>query len=165
MLAFAAPRARLLCNSFRWRGIVRQLRERGAGRREAGCFLLGVIRGPYRCVREAVYYDDVDPGCLDAGGIDFDGVKMAVVWQRCRDRRLSVVADVHTHPGAPIQSTIDEQNPAMSLPGHIGIIVPNFAARCTAPSGLGIYQYQGAKCWKHIPPETANDYFYMRWWL
>src|SRR5437763_809190 len=82
-----------------WVRLVWNLHRRGQGRRESGAFLLGV-RGEGRDkVKAFALYDDLDPHALDTGIVVFRGGGYAALWNLCRQRRLAVVGDVHTHPG------------------------------------------------------------------
>jgi len=141
-------RPRLAVNSTLWQRGVSELRKRSAGVRESGAFLLGRNDGGRRIVEEFLYYDDIDPGCLDDGYINFDGRKLGLVWKRCRETGCALVADVHTHPRGYGQSGIDKENPMHPQKGHIGLIIPFYAQRESTPGRIGIYEYFGAFDWK-----------------
>lgn len=99
-------------------------------------------------------YDDIDPDAL-RGWIEFDGSKMDTVWKRCEADGLSVVADVHTHPGGYGQSDIDQANPMMPLVGHVALIIPRFAVRCFSPPEIGVYEFRGPGSWRdHSGPQN-----------
>ena len=53
----------------------------------------------------------------------------ATLWDICKRRGLTVVADVHVHPGGAGQSDSDRDHPMISRAGHIALILPDFAAR------------------------------------
>ena len=145
--AFAAPRHKLACPRSIWLPALDELARRGGGRRESGAFLLGRVVGDRREVRRVVYYDDLDPHCLDHGIITFDGSGFAKLWKICRESRLDVVADVHTHKGRARQSPTDRDNPMMAHPGHIAIILPNYARGRPAAQEIGLYIYKGSFTW------------------
>lgn len=140
------PPRRLNCQRSLWREILRLLRERGGGVRESGGFLLGREAGASRTVEAFLPYDDVDPNAL-RGIILFDGSRMDVVWERCRRLGLRVIADVHTHPGSCGQSSVDQENPMIPEPGHLALIVPNFADREYLPGEIGIFEFRGRAGW------------------
>jgi proteasome lid subunit RPN8/RPN11 len=144
--ALLFPRRRLNCPHRLWTQLSRELHERGRGSRESGAFLLGRRDGQASSVKSYLLYDDIDPNCL-TGGILFDGSHMDLVWKECRDRQLEVVADVHTHPGGYGQSGIDRANPMIPEPGHIALIIPNFANRIFKPGEIGIYEFRGRGHW------------------
>src|SRR5512140_623886 len=87
-----APEHRLSCPAKLWAAGLKELRRRGGGRRESGAFLLGTEERGSRRVHRFVYYDDLDPRCLDRGIVVFDGSGYGPLWQMCRETELSVVA-------------------------------------------------------------------------
>src|SRR5437868_6371979 len=95
--ACVAPDHRLSCSALLWRRAIAELGRRSGGRRESGAFLLGERRGERRRISRVAYYDDLDPSCLDQGIVEFDGAGYGPLWRLCRESRLDVLADVHTH--------------------------------------------------------------------
>jgi len=162
--AFVAPEHRLCCSSRTWRGIVGELERRGGRRHEAGVFLLGIDQAGRKQVREVVFYDDLDPKAYHTGVCVLHGDAFAKLWAICREKNLTVVADVHTHPGAAFQSSSDRTNPMVARPGHIAIIIPDFA-RWPIPLGrLGVYEYRGDHEWFDRGGGNADSYFYRGLW-
>lgn len=142
-----APQPSLRIAAPLWRELLEQLRERGGGVRESGAFLLGTGTGPARVATRIVLYDDLDPDCLNEGYVHFDGRHYSQLWEICGAESLSVVADVHTHPHGPEQSPSDRMHPMVSIPGHIALIVPNYAQPPVAVSDVGVYIYRGRHRW------------------
>lgn len=132
-----------------WVRLVRNLRRRGAGRRESGAFLLGVRSGSLDKVTAYACYDDLDPLALDSGIVVMDGRGFAALWKVCRQRRLEVLGDVHTHRGpGPRQSEADRTNPMISEPGHMAFILPHFAGTWGWKfHDVAIYEYAGNYRW------------------
>lgn len=159
-----APEHRLSCPSALWREGLTELRRRTERRHESGAFLLGRRDGDRRTVTRFAYYDDLDPHSLDSGIVIFDGAGYGPLWQLCRDTGLTVVADVHTHPGSEGQSHSDRDNPMIAKPGHIAIIVPNFAECVFKPAQVGIYEYEGEHRWRNRSGRTADKFFYVGFW-
>lgn len=162
--AFAAPEHRLSCPRALWRAGLAELARRGGGEHESGAFLVGVRRGARCEVRRFVYYDDLDPRCLDTGIVVFDGAGYGPLWRLCRETGLEVVADVHTHPHAARQSRADREHPMVATPGHFALIVPEFARREPALPTLGIYEYRGAHRWTDHSGAAAHRVFYTGRW-
>lgn len=162
--AWLAPDHRLSCSTSRWKRIVRELERRGERRHEAGAFLLGMERYSRFEVRDTIYYDDLDPLAYDSGVCVLHGDAFSRLWEICRQKHLTVVADVHTHPGSAFQSPTDKANPMVARRGHIAIIVPNFAAWPISPGRLGIYEYGGQHEWTDRSPPKTNCYFYTGFW-
>ncbi|HGO6073382.1 TPA: hypothetical protein ACK3Q6_004978 [Burkholderia cepacia] len=106
-------------------------------------------------------YDDLDPHALDSGYVHIDGCHMGLLWALCREQGVSVVADIHTHPRGYGQSDTDRQNPMVAVRGHIGIIVPEFAARTVSRQNLGIYVYHGAHRWEEVGERRNRKFLYI----
>lgn len=146
-----APRHELSCPILVWWKLLDQLRERGQYcSRESGAFLLGTRDGAQARIVDFVLYDDLDPHALDSGIVRFDGRHFGKLWEICKQRELTVVADVHVHPGSALQSASDQNHPMISRSGHIALIIPDFARTPTSISALGIYRYLGAKQWATV---------------
>lgn len=141
----------LAISAFLWRELLQGLRARGGGSRESGAFLLGAV-GEQRRVSVIVFYDEIDPAAFDTGIIQIDGGCMADLWRICRERGLVVVADVHTHPGGAGQSESDRLHPIIAEPGHVALIVPNFAMEPVNLWEVGLYRYLGAFRWDRRRP-------------
>lgn len=132
-----------------WSQLLDGLRARGRGVRESGAFLLGPPDRPRR-VSSIVFYDQIDPHVFDTGIIVIDGACMADLWAVCRRSGLAVVADVHTHPGGALQSESDRRHPMIAEPGHIAIIIPDFAAEPVQMNTIGLYRYRGNFDWDRL---------------
>jgi proteasome lid subunit RPN8/RPN11 len=141
------PQLRLSIAAPLWEELLEKLRERGGGMRESGAFLLGEGAGLQRVVKRFVLYDDLDPECLDEGYVRFDGRHYGRLWEICAAQSQSVVGDVHTHPFGPAQSHSDMTHPMVSIPGHIALIVPNYARAPVKATDVGLYVYLGRYRW------------------
>lgn len=130
-----------------WSQLIRDLARTGEGRKESGAFLLGQLT-PERKVTEYLLYSDVAPDSQHVDYVLLRGRHMARVWDECENKRLKVVADVHTHPGAPFQSRSDRANPIISVSGHIALIVPNFATGDATPYSVGFHEFLGDGKWE-----------------
>jgi proteasome lid subunit RPN8/RPN11 len=133
-----------------WASVIRDLRQRGGGVRESGAFLLGRFdRDPAR-VTSYICYDDVDPAAYQNGAIAFHASGCAALWQHCREKKLQLLIDVHTHPTADIrQSGIDVRHPMMPVTSHTSMIVPFFAnTPWWSLKHIGVYEYLGGFKWR-----------------
>jgi hypothetical protein len=157
-----APRHKLSCSWLLWRGLLTGLRQRGRHySRESGAFLLGRRSGNRVRILQFVLYDDLDPHCLDTGIVRFDGRHFGKLWDLCKRRDLTVVADVHTHPGCSGQSDSDRAHPMISRAGHLALIMPRFAAPPIRLCEIGIYRYEGAKQWSSVPDEDRRAFLHI----
>jgi hypothetical protein len=137
-----------------WSGLLTELHRRGGGVRESGAFLLARRQpGGSPATSEVIaiaYYDDLDAHCL-TGGISLAGSAYDVLWSRCRNDGLRVVADVHTHPGSWVQqSHIDRANPMMAQAGHVALIIGRYALPDSGEAAIGMYRYLGDRAWESV---------------
>ncbi|MER8674602.1 hypothetical protein [Mesorhizobium sp. M0037] len=156
-----APRRELSCSWLFWRRLTRKLRERGRDEtRESGAFLIGYIEaaGAARII-DFVLYDDLDPQSLDTGIVRFDGKYFGQLWALCRQRKLTVIGDVHVHPGDSGQSRSDRAYPMVSQAGHLALILPRFARAPIAHEEIGIYRYLGGGEWLTVPRGQRREFF------
>lgn len=157
-----APQHELSCSWFVWRRLKAKLRERGRRcRGESGAFLLGHREGESTRIVDFVLYDDLDPYALDSGIVRFDGRYFSDLWAICNSRGLTVVADVHVHPGQSGQSDSDRNHPMISQAGHIALILPRFATGAQPRRGIGIYRYLGGKKWETVQPSARRQFFHI----
>lgn len=162
--AFVAPKCRLSCSRGRWRGIVTELARRGQDSHESGVFLLGIEQAGCKKVLDSVFYDDLDPEAYETGVCVLQGDAFAKLWAICREKNLTVVADVHTHGGKAFQSGSDKTNPMVAREGHIAIILPDFARSPISLGRIGIYEYDGDHAWFDRGGVNAHRYFYIGLW-
>jgi len=159
-----APNHILTCSKILWNSGLYEIKRRGNGQRESGAFLLGNEKNGVRQIRRFIYYNDLDPHCLDQGYVRFNGTAYGQLWKICEASNLRVVGDIHTHPGVAFQSSSDRQNPMIAIKGHIALIVPHFASQIARPEELGIYEYLGEHRWKNHSGKNAAVLFYIGIW-
>jgi hypothetical protein len=162
--ALLAPSHQISCSREQWDQILAGLQLRTEGYHESGAFLLGRKVNGRREVVEALYYDKLDPDAYSTGVCVLRSDAFAQLWKICRERDLTVVGDVHTHPEAAFQSYQDRTNPMVARFGHIAIIVPRYAKPPHELSKMGIYEYAGEHAWHDRSGETARKFFYTGYW-
>ncbi len=162
--AFVAPNHQMSCSWRLWDVVTHELERRGERVHEAGAFLLGRARGERHEITAAVFYDDLDPLAYSTGVCVLHAPAFAKLWSLCREHELTVVADVHTHGGRAIQSHSDRKNPMVARAGHIGVILPDFAATPICWDEVGIYEYQGNHQWLDRSPRVRPGFFYTGLW-
>jgi proteasome lid subunit RPN8/RPN11 len=156
--------ARIRFHKTDWRELITELASRGQGRRESGAFLLATRGDTSGRVSRVVYYDDLDPDCLQ-GSIQFNGFGFTALWDICVDEGFDLIADVHTHPSAIVaQSGTDRHHPMYPRPGHIALIVPNFAAAPVTAHQVGVHEYLGEEGWQSHFKRHAKRLLYIGRW-
>jgi proteasome lid subunit RPN8/RPN11 len=133
-----------------WLDGLAELCRRGGMKHEAGAFLLGTQDGGRRVGTKWVFYDDLDPHAYATGICILHADAFDRLWRLCREAGLTVVADIHTHPGSPQQSSSDRANPMVALAGHLALIVPNYAQGPHWRHRLGVYRYEGSHKWTDL---------------
>lgn len=161
--ALTGQRPKLICSAALWTYGLNELHRRTGERRESGAFLLGTEDNSVRTIRQFLFYDDVDPTCFSRGIVEFNGGRFGEVWKICRDSKMTVVADVHVHPGGYAQSHSDQHNPMIAEAGHIALIIPNFSRHEYRPGNIGIYEYLGARQWQDHSAQ-GERMFHVGWW-
>lgn len=164
MWGFSRRQARLRVRKVDWNQLIGELARRGEGRRESGAFLLAARDDTSGRVERIVYYDDLDPDCLQ-GAIVFSGFGFSALWDICIDEGFTLVADVHTHPGRSVrQSSTDREHPMYARSGHVGLIVPSFARGRIRARDVGFHEYLGDTGWKSSFGKTAERLLYIGKW-
>ena len=133
-----------------WMSLVGELHKRGRGRRESGAFLAARRGDLSRRIERFICYDDLDPHALDDGFVTLHGEGMSKLWELCKRDSLTVLADVHTHPGRDTrQSAIDRQYPMVPMAGHLALILPNFGHTSRwSLEGVGVHVFEGDGRWR-----------------
>ena len=162
--ALVAPSHRISLPASLWRRLSTGLERRGENRHEAGAFLLGVRHGERCEVVDVVFYDDLDADAYSTGVCVLHAPAFAHLWNVCREHKLTVIGDVHTHPGLAHQSSVDRTNPMVARVGHVAIIVPNFAASPIDIGQLGIYEYRGNHRWFDRSARNGGRFLYVGTW-
>ena len=147
---------RLEAKATTWQALVDDLRKRGNGRRESGAFLLGHSDDTRRIFLTWIAYDDLDNKALSKGYVQLCTSAFTKLWAICAELQMEVVADVHTHPRNPRQSISDREHPMISIPGHMAIIVPNFAQSVVNPHDVSVNFYHGAMQWESFFEREAG---------
>lgn len=158
-------KTRIEFSRYTWLQCMSQLKLKTEGGHESGCFVLGITQGHIRRATRCVYYDELDPKAYSSGVCILEGDAFTKLWEICRSEKLSVVADVHTHPHAAFQSESDRTNPMIARQGHLAIIIPNFASGWIWRHHLGLYRYEGDHRWVNLSGWQARRYLKVKWSL
>ena len=131
-----------------WIELTHELGRRTEGSHESGVFLLGSKTEGARHATTLIYYDELDPMAYASGVCILHAGAFVLLWERCRDLQLSVVADVHVHPFGAGQSRSDRENPMVARAGHLALIIPYMARLPIERAAVGLYEYLGDHQWR-----------------
>lgn len=70
--------------------------------------------------------------------------------------RLTLIAQLHSHPGEAYQSDTDDEFPIATTEGSLSIVVPNFARGPLDPSSWAVYRLQPGG-WIRLHERNASD--------
>jgi len=130
-----------------WVAVMDELKRRGERVRETGAFLLAKRGLEELIVADWISYDDLEPGASHRGFVSLGPNAFSLLWAICDRRGVQVIADVHTHPKGPGQSSSDRAFPMVSLPGHIALIVPRYGHGTITPKDVSFNVYLGDGKW------------------
>lgn len=150
----------LLISSGLWHRLLTDLHQRTEECHESGAFMLGNKDGHGRRVEHVVYYDELDPNAYQSGVVVMHAASFGLLWDLCRTRKLSVVADVHVHPEGAWQSYADRDNPMIAQRGHLALIVPDYARPPVHLNTLGFFEYLGGHRWRNLGGRHISHFFH-----
>jgi hypothetical protein len=82
---------------------------------------------------------------------ELSAATMAAVVSRLDDLDLVALAQIHSHPREAYLSSVDEQRPALAVPGFLSIVIPNFGFVDVADVGIwAAYEYKGREDWHEL---------------
>lgn len=115
------------------------LRERGALGVEGVALWAGTRNGSVFDVREGVIPAQTayrtDTGLLY--WVDSDELHRVNLW--LHEHALTLVAQVHSHPGAAYHSDTDDAYPIVTKLGSLSVVVPDFARRAFRLADIAVY--------------------------
>lgn len=125
------------------------LQQRGRGARETACVWLGDQDREREVAREVIFLDDL-PGTVGRRlqhRTSREAVRILI--DRARELGLTIVGDVHTHPGLWVDlSDVDRAHPIEYRIGLLALVFPAFAKGPPRFEGIGVHEYLGSCEWK-----------------
>jgi len=161
-IAATMPVQKLRIPKVLWVALVTHLRVRGERIAESGAFILGTETKGLREASRFVPYEALDPDSEHGGHLTMSPDGYAKLWKICEQGKLTVVADVHTHPMGSRQSSIDMRSPMIALPGHFALIVGNFAQGQIKARDIGVHIYLGGHKWDAYYGVSHSKYLEIR---
>lgn len=140
-----------------WSETIEGLRKRSKGR-EAACIWGGYRRPGVQEVKEVFFLDDLVGVKGFARRHNVPRVALDQLFEMLRDKKLSIIADLHTHPGAWVGlSPVDMSHPLEYRIGMIMAVIPYYAAMSIGLGNIGVHEYHGSGRWRKLPPQKVKE--------
>lgn len=141
-----------------WTRTWTRLRAHGDGQREAACIWAGDSSDHEERVTDVIFLDDL-PG-VEAFALQHRTTRKATeaLFTQLRDKKLSIIADVHTHPADWVElSWIDRAHPIEYRPGLTAIVLPHYATSSPNLETIGVHVYLGDGQWRQLDGDEAKS--------
>jgi proteasome lid subunit RPN8/RPN11 len=144
------------------RAVVEQTLEylQEAGRRESECVVLWLAHRSTDDTLVIEAYRPEQTAALDRFVIPSDS--MRALMRHLREHRLSLLAQVHSHPGEAFHSWIDDREAIVRHEGALSIVAPYFARSLAADSfaeACASFRLTASDRWDTIPSSELGTYF------
>lgn len=134
-------------------GTIRHLRLSAQISCEAVCHWLGSHRGQFAEVNTLW----MPVFTATAVSYDIGSLEMLRLKQELDRRGLSLLAQVHSHPGSAFHSSRDDLTAASPWPGFISIVVPNFGRLSSSfLDSVECFELLGDCKWNHWNPKEKR---------
>ncbi|TIQ37179.1 MAG: hypothetical protein E5X48_07400 [Mesorhizobium sp.] len=90
----------------------------------------------------------------------FDRQSMQMLFAHLREKRLRVLAQVHSHPGRAFHSEADDEWAIVRHAGALSLVLPRFAQEATVDNFFGLaatYVLSTENEWKEVPGATLLE--------
>lgn len=90
----------------------------------------------------------------------FDGQSMQMLFAHLREKRLRVLAQVHSHPGRAFHSEADDEWAIVRHVGALSLVLPRFAQEATVGNFLSLaatYVLSFGNYWEEAPGATVLE--------
>lgn len=86
-----------------------------------------------------------------------DGDEMFRLGELLHASGLSLIAQIHSHPGEAYHSETDDAYPIVTKAGAISIVVPDFASAPFTIENWAVYMLSKSGEWKKLPKEKIRN--------
>ena len=139
-----------------WTETIDGLRKRSKGR-EAACIWAGSRRSGVQEVKKVFFLDDLVgvKGFARRHNVSRNAINQ--LFEMLRDKKLSIIADLHTHPGTWVGlSEVDMSHPLEYRIGIIMAVIPYYAAVPIEIENIGVHEYCGNGRWRQLLPQEVK---------
>lgn len=109
---------------------------------------------PVKLAYEPIHTADIDYFHIPPEG-------MRALMKQLGDHDVSVLAQVHTHPGAAFHSEADDKWAIVRHKGALSLVLPNFARNIRPVNFLphaAVFSLTAANEWVEVPPRFVGDW-------
>jgi proteasome lid subunit RPN8/RPN11 len=125
---------------------------------EAVCFWLGRSGAPDAASVSELWIPEFTATPVS---YDIHPLQMLRLKAHLDEAHLSVLVQVHSHPGAAFHSSRDDRNAASPWPGFISIVIPDHGHICNGFWECAeVYELLGGAKWKHLSSKEKLERFY-----
>ncbi len=75
------------------------------------------------------------------------------------ERRLTLLLQVHSHPGEAYHSSTDDRFPIVTINGGLSIVVPDFGFGSFSIDDWAVYRLAAGGAWKEVDKATTRSTF------
>jgi hypothetical protein len=135
------------------------VRAAGAYRAEAIVLWAGIRTGPEFRVVEA-YVPEQQARPVEAGAcVMVSGAALFRFNSWLWERRLELIAQVHSHPEEAYLSDTDLEYPIATRVGNFSIVIPDFGRADFTIDDVAVYRYCADRSWQELMPDAKRAMF------
>lgn len=118
--------------------VIERIASCGSGRRECVSYVTGPVDVPDRATGLIHPRHRATAASTTVGSDELDAV-----WDRLRERRETIVMQVHSHPGAAHHSGTDDRWPIIHRKGFLSLVLAHFGLRGLVGAHLAVFLGDG----------------------
>lgn len=135
------------------------MREAGMQRVEGVALFAGIeIENTFKIQKTIVPEQEamsLEDGLLYS--VDSDELHRINVW--LYENEMSLIAQIHSHPGRAYHSSTDDAYPIVATVGGISVVVPDFASRAIELSNCAVYRLSLENEWVELSENEKDNLF------
>jgi len=133
------------------------LRKRGRSNLEGVALWAGIITDTTFEVKKTIIPEQ-EAYILDEGllySVDGEELHRINVWLYAN--KMTLIAQIHSHPRRAYHSETDDQYPIIAVNGGLSIVIPDFAFRPFSLRDWAIYRLYPQRMWKFLEPAQVSE--------
>lgn len=139
------------------------LREVGTRGLEGQALWAGRCEGPAFHVSQTLIPAQTGFRTADGVGVYVEAEELHRINVWLYQQQLSLIAQLHSHPGSAYHSDTDDAFPIATTVGSLSIVVPSFAQEPFALSACAVYRLLPGRGWASLTPAEAQQLITITW--